>query len=293
MLQNNIIHLIGYASGIAAGDSGCGEGPMTIQKSGIAGELNKLGWQVDWATLTQPQAMPALAATTKLCKQLADITKNHIENKQFFTVLGGDHSCAIGTWSGVARALDKQGPLGLLWFDAHMDSHTFETTKSGNIHGMPLASLLGFGAPELTNISTAMPKLAPEHVCLIGVRSFESGEAELIQRLGVRVYFMEEIQQRGLDVVVQEALEKVKQGTAAFGISIDLDGIDPQDAPGVGTPELNGMSGVELVRSLQTLAVDPKLIAAEVVEYNPYHDKRYLTINLIHQLLFALLPRRI
>lgn len=294
MSQKNLIVLLGYASGIAAEISGCGDAPVILQQSDICAELNESGWQsLHWAGMLFPiEGLPVLATVADLCERLAVCTKKLTEQKQFFTVFGGDHSCAIGTWSGVASALKQQGPLGLLWIDAHMDSHTFDTTPSGNIHGMPVAALLGYGAEELTKILEATPKILPEHICLIGIRSFENGEAELLRKLGVRIYFIEEVQKRGLTIVMQEALAIVKKGTAAFGISIDVDSIDPHEAPATGTPEANGLKSTELLNALQLINTDPKYIGAEITEYNPHLDENNITLNLIQRLLIALLPRR-
>ncbi len=292
MLHKNTISLLGYASGVAAGNPGCKDGPDLLYKSDLVEQLKHLGWQANWEAMLYPSLIePKLEVVTYLCTQLAIKVKRLVEHNRFFTVFGGDHSCAIGTWSGVASALAPQGAVGLIWFDAHMDSHTFETTPSGNIHGMPVAGLLGHGAAELINIITATPKLLPENVCLIGIRSFEAGEAELLKNLGVRIYYMEEIKQRGLAAVVQEAIEIVTRTTVAFGVSLDLDGIDPEDAPAVGTPEPDGIAATALLEALPLISAQAKFIGAEITEYNPHHDKNDLTKNLVPQLLNALLPR--
>lgn len=288
-MQQDSLTLFGYASGLAAENVGCGAGPVFLQQSDVIGGAATLGWQ---DILYPLEKRTVLATVTDICQRLALGIKQAVEQKKFFTVIGGEHSSAIGTWSGVVSALGSQQSLGLIWVDAHMDSHTFETTPSGNIHGMPLASLLGYGAKELTSILTAGPKLLPQHVCLIGVRSYESGEAELLKQLGVRIYFIEEIQRRGLAVVMQEAVAIVKKGTAAFGISIDLDAIDPQEAPGVGSPEVNGLEAEALVKALQLVSADAKLIGAEIVEFNPYLDRNNLTLNVIKKLLNALSFRK-
>lgn len=291
MHHKNSISLIGYASGVAAGDPGCKDGPDVLSKSDLIQQLQQTSWQADWEAMLYPSSIePKLAVVADLCTQLALKIKRLVEQKHFFAVLGGDHACAIGTWSGVASALKPQGPIGLIWFDAHMDSHTFETTPSGNIHGMPVASLLGYGAAELINILTATPKLLPEHVCLIGVRSFEAKEAELLKRLRVKVYDMNEIEQRGLAVVVQEAIAIVTRATAAFGVSLDLDCIDPKDAPATGTLAPGGIAATALIEALPLISTQAKFIGAEIAEYNPQHDKNDLTKKLIPQLLKALLP---
>jgi arginase len=214
-----------------------------------------------------------------------------LQGGHFPLVVGGDHSCAIGTWSGVHRALANHGPVGLIWIDAHMDSHTFATTPSGQIHGMPLACLLGHGETALTRIGGAEAKLRPEQVCLIGVRSYEAGEAALLHRLGVRVYDMDEIRRRGLAEVFEEALAIVRQGTAGFGVSVDLDALDPGEEPGVGTPVAGGLRRAELADALSHLRGDPAFVAMEIVEYNPRRDRRHATADAAGALLDAITPR--
>jgi len=204
---------------------------------------------------------------------------------EFPIVLGGDHSCAIGSWRGVAETLGGK-PLGLIWIDAHLDSHTPETSHSGALHGMPLACLLGVGPEQLTN-STQV--LQPQHVAVIGVRSFEPEEHALIMGLGVRVFFMDEITRRGLNDVMQEALTIVQSGTAGFGISLDLDAIDPKDAPGVGTPSPMGLRATELASVFARLCDHPSLLALEIAEYDPHRDIDGKTVRVVMELLSAAL----
>lgn len=202
-------------------------------------------------------------------------------------MLGGDHTCAVGTWTGIAGALAVRGPLGLVWIDAHMDAHTPSTSPSGMLHGMPLACLLGHGDPRLTAI-TGDARLDPGRVCLVGVRNFETGEAALLRRLGVRVFFMHEVARRGLDAVLADALATAGEGAAGVGLSLDLDALDPRDAPGVGTPAPGGIRGTELVRSLARTAASAALAGVEIVEYNPYRDRGGVTARLVGDVLGAL-----
>jgi len=188
-------------------------------------------------------------------------------------------------WGG--RRMRQRGPLGLLWVDAHMDSHTPDTSPSGALHGMPLACLLGYGERELTEVAYPGPKLQPQHVCIVGVRSFEEGEARLLEVLGVRVFFMQEVQRIGPEAVMQEAMEIVSQETAAFGISIDMDAIDPLDAPGVGSPAPLGIAGRALVECMGMVAQQPKLAGIEVTEFNPLRDVNKKTAKLVGDLLGA------
>lgn len=276
--------LIGYASGIAAGDPGCGKGPLVLQQANFCDELTQADLQAYWEALLFPPTMQSkLQAVADICTRTALLTQHLTQQNKLFAVLGGDHSCAIGTWSGVSTV--KQGNIGLIWIDAHMDSHTPETTESGNIHGMPLASLLGYGATELTHILSSHSKLQPEHLSLIGVRSFEAGEAELLYRLGVKIYFMEEVQQRGIDVVLAEAIQRANAGTVGYGLSIDLDAIDPSDAPGTGAKEPHGIRSKLLCKALQQIQVNKNFLGIEIVEFDPVHDQKLKTQKLIKDIL--------
>jgi len=231
-----------------------------------------------------------LHAVAALAERLADEVESVLLAGHFPLVVGGDHSCAIGTWSGVHRALAPRGRVGLIWIDAHMDSHTFATTPSGQINGMPLAALLGHGEPALTGIDGAGAALQPAQVCLVGVCSYEAGEAALLQRLGVRVFDMAEIHRRGLAEVFDEALAIVRRGTAGFGVSVDLDALDPDEAPGVGSAVPDGLRGAELAAALSRLRDDPAFVAMEIVEYNPRRDRDRVTARAAGALVDAIAP---
>lgn len=287
------LSLIGYASGIAANDVGCAEGPLQLQNHCLEQQLSEQHLHCHWQAMLVPRSgnnNDRLQRVVELNAELAAITFELVQQHKSFVVLGGDHSCAIGTWSGVAAALAKQqeSELGLIWIDAHMDSHTFETTSTGNIHGMPLAALLGYGDPALTQIGMPRPKIDPKRLVLIGIRSFEAEEEKLLQRLGVRIYNMEAIAKRGLDRIFAEAIAYIKENSLKFGVSLDVDAIDPFDAPGVGVPEANGISGETLCEVLTQLRQETSLIGVEVVEYNPYHDKDHKTERLIKEILLSI-----
>jgi arginase len=208
-----------------------------------------------------------------------------------FIVVGGDHSCAIGTWSGARDGLGETEALGLVWFDAHMDAHTPETTPSGRLHGMPIAALMGYGRAELTGLSRHAPALRPEHLCLIGVRSYEDGERALLDRLGVRVIHMDEIRRIGLRAATEEALAIARRGTAGFGISIDMDVLDPSEAPGVGSRVAGGLTGAELADALRLAQGSDGLLGFEIAEYDPTFDVRFRTADQVRRLLAAALGR--
>lgn len=271
--------LIGYASGIAANNSGCKDGPLKLYSS------LKIA-NTSWHSMVKQEGPKAeqLRIVTQLCSRLAVITRQLTLQHQPFAVIGGDHSSAIGTWSGVSTAL-APNRLGLIWIDAHLDSHTVATTPSGNIHGMPLASLLGHGAESLTGLLSTQPKLRPEDICIIGTRSYESAEYQLLKSLNVKIFFMEEVKQRGLKTIILEALNIVTANTHGFGFSIDLDAIDPQDAPAVSYPEQDGLNGEELCQALQHVTQFSKPLGIEIVEFNPHQDQNNKTEQLIARLL--------
>jgi arginase len=229
----------------------------------------------------------ALASVAALCRRLAERTRRSVVAGQRFVVLGGDHSCAIGTWSGARDGLAERGPLGLIWYDAHMDAHTPETTESGRLHGMPLAALMGYGRPELTGIARHKPALRPENLCLIGVRSYEPGEHGLLEQQGVRVIKMDELKRIGLRTATAEALAIARRGTAGFGISIDMDALDPTEAPGVGSPVANGLSGAQLADALRLVHGDERLLGVEIAEYDPTLDDHWRTEDQVRRLLAA------
>ena len=173
-----------------------------------------------------------------------------------------------------------------------MDSHTPDSSPSGAVHGMPLACLLGSGAPALVRLGGYAPKLRAENVCVVGVRSFEPAEASLLQRLGVHVFGMDEIRQRGMTAVLAEAIERVRMHTAAFGITVDLDVVDPRDAPGVGSPEPGGIAGAELVAALAQLSRYHDLVGVEIAEFNPDRDVDGVTAVLLYELLASIAGKR-
>jgi arginase len=225
------------------------------------------------------------AAVSRLCGELAAAVAAARRLGRLPCVIGGDHTCAGGTWTGVARTL--AGNLGLVWVDAHMDSHTPATSHTGRLHGMPLAWLLGQDDDPLYGLSAGV--LDPEHVCLVGVRSYEPEEDERLRRLGVRVVFMDEVRSRGIDTVLDEAVRIATRGTSGFGVSIDLDVVTPEDAPHVGTPVKDGVTSAGLARALERIPSQPGLAAVELVEYSPRLDRDGSTARVAVDLLDAAL----
>lgn len=286
----NRVRILGAASGIGARDPGCEDGPVAFHHSHAWRELEHHP-ALDWGRTLFPPDEPRSSLTGRiahLCRHLADEVGQTLAEGVFPVVIGGDHSVAIGTWSGVARHAGN--PVGMLWIDAHMDSHTPETTYSGAIHGMPLACLLGQGDKRLLDLGLTGPQLDAAHTVVLGPRSFEPEEAEFLARLGIRVYEGEEIERRGFPAVFAEALALVAAAPNGFGVSFDLDALDPAWAPGVGSPEPGGISAIELLAEMPNLRDEPNLRCLEIVEYNPDRDRHGLTARLIASLIEEILP---
>ena len=207
------------------------------------------------------------AFNTKLASEVC----NTLQGGRFPVVLGGDHSVAVGTWNGVNKSVGK--PFGLLWIDAHMDSHTSLTTPSKAIHGMPLAGLLGQGDRSLSQLLNERPVLFPENVVLFGVRSFEQEEEQLLNSLGVRIMYAEEIHTRGVDECLLEALDLIGHLPGGFGVSLDFDFFDPLSFGAIGSPEEGGFSLHATLPYFASLMKDPRLNCLEIVEYNPMRDE--------------------
>ena len=292
------VTFIGFASGWGAQVRETEKGPESLRASNLLSSLSmRWAWKETLFPLKTsqevelPPGLRTLPYIQDICHRTALSVEDVLKKDQFPVVIGGDHVSAVGTWTGVTHHFRTKEKFGLIWIDAHMDAHTMETTPSKAFHGMPLAALLGHGESSLVNLLGKGPALSPEHVCLIGVRSYESGEAALLKRLGVRIYLIEEVEDRGFDVVFQEALQHVKKETEGFGLSIDLDAFDPSEAPGVGTPEPQGLRSQDVLPSLFLVKKDPSFKALEIVEYNPDRDKDGKTLYLMRDLLLNLLPK--
>ena len=280
------LKFLGYASGIAAGNQGCADGPSALKRDLEVMELPSSPSSIKWNILS-----PQLSLKNKyhivsdLSERLAYETKSCVVAHEKFCVIGGDHSSGIGTWSGAAAGLGSENALGLIWIDAHLDAHTPHTSPTGNIHGMPLAALLGYGEASLTHVAHSKPKLLPENLCLLGIRSFEEGEEALLKALNVRIYYIEEIEKRGFQSVFSEALAHVKKHTSKFGVSLDIDGLDPVYTPATGTPVSRGLHLNEVCAALKNLDQDPKFLGLEIAEYNPHEAGREETAKSIAEIL--------
>lgn len=221
---------------------------------------------------------------TQVVKSLSSLVADVMKRGLFPIVIGGDHSIAIGTWSGV-RFANIERDFGLLWFDAHMDAHTQESSESQSPHGMPLAALMGHGYPEWVHLGGVKPKLNPHNLALIGIRSFEEGEAQFLKDQNVKIFFESEVSLIGLERTYREALSHITLTTSYFGISIDIDAFDPSIAPGTGTTVENGLKLEDLLPLIKGLRHDPNCLAIEIAEFNADKDQEDKTLNLLINLV--------
>lgn len=284
------VRIIGAASGLGAQDQACADGPVAFHRSQAWHELAHHP-RVDWGRTLFAPAADGGGATGRiagLCRHLADEVEHALRGGEFPVVIGGDHSVAIGTWSGVARVAGE--PVGLLWIDAHLDSHTPETSYSGAIHGMPLACLLGRGDKRLLNIGLAGVQVSAGHTAVLGARSYEPEELDFLKASGVRIIDSVELAQRGFADCLHEALGIVTAAPAGFGVTLDLDAIDPLLAPGVGSPEPEGLNARDVLEAVSGIAGLPGFRALEIVEYNPDRDRLGITASLISDLVGRVLP---
>ena len=278
MIMDRIKHLpfIGAASGLGGNKPGSEKAPSFLRDS-----LNLQFFQEIKPVFYEHNPYKNIASfNLELAKAAFDLA----QKKEFFITLGGDHSCAIGTWSGAAEGYRQEGDIGLLWIDAHMDAHRPSTSQSGNIHGMPLAALLGSGDTHLINILSSNPKLKPQNIALIGVRSYEKEEADFLKQLNVHIYFMEDVKQRGLQQVIKEAINHVTAYSAGYGISFDLDSLDPIFADAVGTSVPFGLDLEEFLACFPIFQEMPPF-AFELVEYNPDLDIQLSSLKTIKRIL--------
>jgi arginase len=285
--------IIGAPLDLGAGRRGVDMGPSAIRYAGLAEHLTALGVEcADWGNVeaavaeataeddSRARFLPAIRTT---CERIAGLVGAALDEGRIPIVLGGDHSIALGTLGGLAS---RRGPGAVLWLDAHGDLNTPETSPSGNVHGMPLAAALGRAGPGFDSPSWTVPALQPERVAVIGARSIDPGERALIGELGLAVHTMSEIDRRGVEAVVREALERAA-GAPFVHVSLDLDGLDPGVAPGVGTPVRGGLTYREAHLALELVAESGLLSSLEIVEVNPILDRENATAALAVELALS------
>lgn len=241
--------------------------------------------QLQWHMLYPENQGSKEEKLTKLNKAISQFTEYWTKENRTFLTIGGDHSCALGTWGGVLNGLQHPDDFGLVWLDAHMDAHTFHTSPSGNIHGMPLAALLGKADEKLARMYPSSDFIKPENLILIGIRSYEHEEYELLKQESVEIIFANQI--NGVDAALIKAIDKLSLSCQRIGISIDLDVIDPEDAPGVETPATGGIKAKELLAALSLVNSHPKLCGLEISEFNPEKDIKNKTLHLMRAIVEA------
>lgn len=299
------IRLIGVPLDLGAGRRGVGMGPSAIRVAGLQRRLQQLGHRVDDDGDIQTQVFETIqvgdphmrfsAAVLEVNTRLASRVEATLAAGQFPVVLGGDHSLAVGSVAGSAAHCRKTSrSLGLLWIDAHADLNTPATTPSGNIHGMSLAIALGLGSPAFVNLHGSGPKVRPEHVALVGVRDLDPGERVTLREHGIHVFTMRDIDERGMYHVMHKAIAVASQATGGIHVQFDMDVIDPQVAPGTGTPVPGGLDYREAHLAMEMLCSDTdRVIALDVVETNPALDTRNATAELATELVLSALGKTI
>ncbi|THE09295.1 arginase [Bacillus timonensis] len=295
------ISIIGVPMDLGQMRRGVDMGPSAIRYAGVVERLERLDYDIDDLgdiEITRPtreeeandENLKNLEKVSEANEKLAATVNEVILNGRFPLVLGGDHSIAIGTLAGVSKHYKN---LGVIWYDAHGDLNTADTSPSGNIHGMPLAVSLGLGHKRLTDIAGYSPKVNTESVVIIGARSLDEGEKALIKQLGVKVYTMHEIDRLGMTKVMEETIHYLKGRTDGVHLSLDLDGLDPHDAPGVGTPVLGGISYRESHLAMEMLEESKLITSAEFVEVNPILDDKNKTASVAVALMGSLFGEKL
>jgi arginase len=299
------IRVIGVPLDMGASRRGVDMGPSAMRVAGLEARLEALGHQVTdggniRVEIAETQSSGSdnaryLQQIADTCARTADAVVKTLEEGMTPLVLGGDHSLAAGSVSGVAEFYRRQNQkVGLLWIDAHSDLNTPETSPSGNVHGMPLAALLGLGPEALGNLYGYAPKVDAENTVLIGVRDIDAAERANIRRAGVaEVYTMRDIDERGMRTVMEEALRAAGRGTAGYHVSLDMDWIDPEDAPGVGTPVRGGATYREAHLAMEIIADHGRLLSFEIVEVNPVIDEHNRTADLAVELACSAFGKKI
>ena len=279
-------------------------GPSAVRVAGLESKLESLGHQVEDAgnisvVLAEqkksgdPNAK-YLKEITATCTKAAEMVIKALEQGKVPLMLGGDHSMAVGTMSGVAEFYRRQNQhVGLIWIDAHSDINTPDTSPSGNVHGMPLGAIMGLGPTELANIFDWSPKVRPENCVLVGIRDVDLAEKENIRRAGIEVFTMRDIDERGMRTVMEEALRMAGRGTVGYHVSLDMDWIDPEDAPGVGTPVPGGSTYREAHLAMEIIADHGRMLSLDVVEVNPVIDEHNQTAELAVELVSSAFGKKI
>lgn len=304
-MNKRSVAVIGAPLDLGAGRRGVDMGPSAVRVAGLGKRLGALGFDVaDFGNVPVTQAesvgdagpgnakyLHQIAAT---CERLAELVAAALAEGKMPLVLGGDHSIAAGTVAGASRFFrESNRKIGLLWIDAHADMNTPQSSPSGNVHGMPLACCAGVGPAELTGMFGFAPKVDPANIALLGIRDVDPLEAETVRSAGVRAFTMREIDERGMRAVIGEAIAIAIKDTAGFHLSLDMDFVDPQYAPGVGTPVRGGATYREAHLAMEVICDSGKMISMEVVEVNPVIDEVNRTADLAVELILSAMGKKI
>ena len=303
-MRRSQVAVIGAPLDLGQDRRGVDMGPSALRVANLYRRVRALGYEVrDLGNVPVVQAesqqegsadaryVPQITAT---CLHLAEVVRQALEDGQAPLVIGGDHSVAIGTIAGVSQHYRSRGEqIGVVWVDAHADMNTPETSPSGNVHGMPLACTIGMGPEELTHLFGYAPKVAPANVALVGLRNVDQLEKPHVRNSGVNTFTMRDIDERGMRAVMLDANRIASDGTAGFHLSLDMDFIDPQYAPGVGTPVRGGATYREAHLAMELICDSGRMLSMEVVEVNPVIDEVNRTADLAVELILSAFGKRI
>ena len=299
-----VVDIIGVPLDLGANRRGVDMGPSAFRIADVGSRIRDLGYQVqDCGNITVPipETIGINDSRARYAREIGEACESLYLRARDSALaghlplsLGGDHSLAAGSIAGTAAALQKQGrTLALLWVDAHADMNTPESTISGNVHGMPLAAVLGNGPAELAQVGGFSPKVDSQRCAVVGLRNLDEREKGLVRRSGVHAYTMKDIDLRGMAAVMKEALDLICADGAALHVSFDMDGVDPSISPGVGTPVRGGLSYRESHLLMEMVADSLRLVALDVVEVNPILDTRNSTAILGVELILSALGKKI
>ncbi len=300
-MTKNKISIIGVPMDLGQSRRGVDMGPSALRYAGAIEKLEELKYQIydlgdipiirpDKPNTDHDSKLKNLKQVVEANQKLSEMVDQEVTKGHFPLIFGGDHSIAIGSLAGISKHYDN---LGVIWYDAHGDLNSSETSPSGNIHGMPLAVSLGIGDDKLTAIGDYVPKVKPENIVIIGARSLDLGERELIRNKGIQVYTMHEIDRLGMPAVMEEAIGYLQNRTDGVHLSLDLDGLDPSEAPGVGTPVIGGITYRESHLAMEMLEESSMLTSAEFVEVNPILDEKNKTATVAVGLMGSLFGEKL
>ncbi|HLS36386.1 MAG TPA: arginase [Bacillota bacterium] len=300
----DVISIIGVPMDLGQSRRGVDMGPSAIRYAGVMERLERLAYEINDlgdVPIKRPtareeykqnskQPLKNLEQVIEANEKLAKMVDQEVSKGNFPLILGGDHSIAIGSLAGIAKHYDN---LGVIWYDAHGDLNSDKTSPTGNIHGMPLAASLGIGHDRLVNVHDYTPKVKPENVVIIGARDLDPPEKELIRELDIKVYTMHEIDRIGMPKIMEEVITYLQERTDGVHLSLDLDGLDPTEAPGVGTPVIGGLTYRESHLAMEMLAESSMITSAEFVEVNPMLDEHNKTADVAVGLMGSLFGEKL